>query len=356
MRFATVWPLARTAGLAALASLAPLAGLSSAGAQGTAAPAYMDDRSDPSALVQSLYNAVNRKEYARAWSYFSTKPAASLDAFAAGFADTAAVAIVTGTPSEEGAAGSVFYSVPVAIRATNDAGAEQVFAGCYTLKLANPQIQGDPFTPLHIDKATLAASGKGLDEALPAQCGDGPPPPARDATLERAKAEFAASRADDCIQAPDEMAEPESFPIRFRYVSDTDAEPEREARLFRFFCSRGAYNETHVYLLANDFGELQELHFATPELDIRYAEGGEEKVESVTVKGFTTASGLVNSEYDPATHTLTSWSKWRGIGDASTVGTWIFRNGAFTLVQFDVDASYDGEIEHTTVVNYNEAP
>lgn len=353
MRFAISWPFARTARRVALASLA---GLSGAAAQGTAAPAYMDDRSDPSALVQSLYNAVTRKEYARAWSYFSTKPAASLDAFAAGFADTAGVAVVTGTPTEEGAAGSVFHSLPVAIRATDDAGAEQVFAGCYTLKLANPQIQGDPFAPLHIDKATLAASDKGLDEALPAQCGDGPPPPARDATLERAKAEFVASRSDDCIQAPDEVAEPESFPIRFRYASDTDAEPEREARLFRFFCSRGAYNETHVYLLANDLGELQELHFSTPELDIRYADGGEEKVESITVKGFNSAAGLVNSEYDPATRTLTSWSKWRGVGDASSIGTWIFRNGDFALVQFDVDASYDGEIEHTTVVNYNEAP
>ena len=37
---------------------------------GAAEPAYLDDRSDAASLVQSLYNAINRHEYARAWDYF----------------------------------------------------------------------------------------------------------------------------------------------------------------------------------------------------------------------------------------------------------------------------------------------
>ena len=35
-----------------------------------AEPAYLDDRSDAGALVRSFYNALNRHEYSRAWSYF----------------------------------------------------------------------------------------------------------------------------------------------------------------------------------------------------------------------------------------------------------------------------------------------
>jgi hypothetical protein len=102
---------------------------------------------------------------------------------------------------------------------------------------------------------------------------------------------------------------------------------------------------------------LRELHFAAPELDIRYEnDDTDAKVESINVIGFNTEDGLVNSEYDPDTMTIGSWSKWRGIGDASSIGRWIFRNGDFALVKFEVDASYDGEIEHQTVVDYDTGP
>jgi len=45
-----------------------------------------------------------------------------------------------------------------------------------------------------------------------------------------------------------------------------------------------------------------------------------------------------------------------GVGDASDSGTYLFRNGNFSLVQYDVDASYDGEENPQTVVDYNTAP
>ena len=32
---------------------------------------YMDDRSTPVSLIGSLYNAIDRHEYLRAWSYFA---------------------------------------------------------------------------------------------------------------------------------------------------------------------------------------------------------------------------------------------------------------------------------------------
>ena len=71
---------------------------------------YLDDRSNADALVRSLYNAIDRKEYARAWDYFvEKKPARDFAAFVSGYQNTQTVGVKTGSVSEEGAAGSVFY-------------------------------------------------------------------------------------------------------------------------------------------------------------------------------------------------------------------------------------------------------
>ena len=78
---------------------------------------YIDDRSSAASIVNSLYNAVNRKEYARAWDYFGeTKPAKDVEAFAKGYENTTQVNVKTGNVASEGAAGSVFYYVPVSKR------------------------------------------------------------------------------------------------------------------------------------------------------------------------------------------------------------------------------------------------
>jgi hypothetical protein len=47
---------------------------------------------------------------------------------------------------------------------------------------------------------------------------------------------------------------------------------------------------------------------------------------------------------------------WRGLGDASDSGTWLFRNGDFALVRYEVDASHDGEINPDTVLDYETPP
>jgi hypothetical protein len=64
----------------------------------------MDDRTDAVALVKSLYNAIGNKEYARAWSYFSTLPSLDFDTYAAGFATTPSVELKTGAPATDAAA------------------------------------------------------------------------------------------------------------------------------------------------------------------------------------------------------------------------------------------------------------
>lgn len=317
---------------------------------------YLDDRSSASSLVRSLYNAIERKEYARAWSYFAEPPAANVDAYAQGYADTASVQLRVGTPREEGAAGSVYFELPIAISAEQTSGESKTFAGCYTIRMSDSTI-GETFQPMIIERGGLKPTDEELDDAIPRKCGNGPELPAHDASLEKAQALY--TRLDRCnigqFASPEELA-PEAHELRFRYAFDTNDQPERVFKLYRFLCSRGAYNESHAYFIADDTGEVAPLHFAQPTVDVRYVEGGEEKVESINVIGYSTYPYLVNSEYDPETLTISSHSRWRGLGDASSTGKWIFRRGQFDLVHYEVDASYDGEINGEVVVNYDEAP
>jgi hypothetical protein len=323
-------------------------------------PAYLDDRSAPEALVRSLYNAIERREYARAWSYFAEKPGESLQAFGEGFADTDTVIVQTGVTAEEGAAGTTHYYLPVAIEARTADGDAQVYGGCYEMRLANPQLQGEDFAPLQIVGGTLSPSTDGIDAAMPATCTDGAAPDPSLLTAQRARKAYESGLAGLCTIGEPEKSDPANatnWKFTYGYSYSAADEPKQEATLFRFLCNRGAYNESHVYLLADAYGGIKPLGFATPELDIRYEDNDFEKpVEAMYIKGYRSAAELVNSQFDPATLTLTSHANWRGLGDASAIGTWIFRDGEFALVRYDVDATYDGEIQHEIVVDFLSGP
>ena len=161
-----------------------------------------------------------------------------------------------------------------------------------------------PFRPLHIEKGTLKPSNVSYEEALPASCPDAPPPEATDAVLDQAKTLFAAAHGDCDRQLPGAdpaRTEVEQYTLPFRYSSDGDEQPERQARLFRFYCGTGAYNETHVYYQYDEDEGLREVQFATPELDIRYENDDTDgKVESVAIIGYTADGKLVNSAFDEA--------------------------------------------------------
>jgi hypothetical protein len=322
---------------------------------------YLDDRSSAESVMKSLYNAINRHEYARAWAYFGeAKPAKDFDTFVKGFEGTDHVEVITGGEVSEGAAGSLYYTVPVAIRAVGSDGSETVFAGCYTLRQVNDDVQSPPFNPIHIEKGELKPSTEAFEAAVPASCGDGPPLPKKDAMLNKAKAMFTATYGGQCdpkLPGGEAIGVPEEHVIHYTSSGDGNTSTEKAARLFRFFCSMGAYNETAVYYLSTDADTLRQVQFATPELDIRYENpDNQDKVEAVNIVGFQTDERLVNSGYDDATKSITSHNKWRGAGDAGTTGTWLFRNGQFSLVQFDVDASFDGAANPETVLDYNTPP
>ena len=108
---------------------------------------YYENRTDPVGLLRSYYNAVNRGEYRRAYSYWET-PASSLRQsyaqFARGYADTSYVALYTGRTFGEGAAGSTYVSIPTVLVATHTDRSVHRYYGCYVMRHVNPGISTSP--------------------------------------------------------------------------------------------------------------------------------------------------------------------------------------------------------------------
>lgn len=121
-------------------------------------PDYLDDRSTPEAVISSYYNAISRTEYARAYSYFGGNEAPDYDSWEAGYSETAYVEVSFGQSAQEGAAGSTYWTLPVKLEVTATDGRHSFYAGCYTLRLAQPTNQSPPFQPLHILAGELQTS------------------------------------------------------------------------------------------------------------------------------------------------------------------------------------------------------
>lgn len=119
-------------------------------------PPYLDDRSTPEAVISSYYNAINRAEYARAYYYFGADFAPGYDSWEFGYSDTSHVEVSFGQSAQEGAAGSIYWTLPVKLDVTSSEGVEHwYYAGCYTLRLTQPTNQTPPFQPLHIVSGNL---------------------------------------------------------------------------------------------------------------------------------------------------------------------------------------------------------
>ena len=123
-----------TRGWAALFGLAALA---------APAAAQRIDRSPEAAraVVERYYAAIDRGDYRtayRLWGADGRRSGKTLAAFTGGFARTARTRVVADAPTDgEGAAGSVFVTVPVRVYATLKNGATQRFAGSYVLRRVN---------------------------------------------------------------------------------------------------------------------------------------------------------------------------------------------------------------------------
>ncbi len=136
---------------------------------------FLDNRSGPVETVSSFLNALNLKQYVRAYYYFQT-PATfpgAYDVWAAGYSNTDTITVTFGTPLTEGAAGSLYYKLPLAMHVVTTSSAAQTFVGCYTLRLSQPANQTvPPFQPLGIvsGKFTQVTNGTDVNSMLPAAC------------------------------------------------------------------------------------------------------------------------------------------------------------------------------------------
>ena len=125
-------------------------------------------------MIGSFYNAIDRHEYARAYSYWEPGAAdlPAYDVFVQGYQTTQAVQVGYGLVSGDAGAGQRYFRVPVQLNATTTGGS-QYFVGCYTLHLGSPAIQTEPpFRPLAISAASIKASaspptGAALEQACP---------------------------------------------------------------------------------------------------------------------------------------------------------------------------------------------
>ena len=324
--------------------------------QACAEDAYLDNRSTAESLVRSFYNAVNLHQYARAYDYFTTPPTKDFETFQKGFEDTDHVDVLIGEVVGDGAAGSIYYSVQTAIKAKGTDGTTKYFAGCYTVRAINGAIQEPPSRPFHIDKANL----KPIKEddyrlyQLPKCSDQSAPTPEPSDTIEAAKARFVEDMAGQCDKTGETLGganDPAVYPISYHAKGSDKTQPDTKVTLYVFECSMAAYNASEVFYLFDALG-LHRLSFAEPHMDITYKPGGEQdsKLKSMKVDGFTATEQLVNAEFDNKTNSISSFSKWRGVADASSNGTWVFDDGQFVLKDYDVDPTYDGEQNSITVV------
>jgi hypothetical protein len=129
---------------------------------------YLDDRSDPLQVIRSLFNAVNRKEYARAYDYWAgnAQGLPQFQQFQQGYASSVSVQVAFGTVSTDAGAGQRYYRVPVTLLSTTTANATQTFVGCYTMHLGLPDAQGvPPYQPIAIISATVKQVANSADTA-----------------------------------------------------------------------------------------------------------------------------------------------------------------------------------------------
>ncbi|WP_116084450.1 hypothetical protein [Tropicimonas sp. IMCC34011] len=147
-------------------------------------------------------------------------------------------------------------------------------------------------------------------------------------------------------------------PQRREFTVEGGAEPET-VTTFEFTCVSAAYNVVKAVLVHTQIDGLRVQSFAYPAMDITY-EGGSDvdapvgPVERIEIVGYGTKSVVTTPVTDEETGQIVAEEKWRGIGDAGTSGTWELTSGGYILTGFEIDATYNGEIDPVTVLKAGE--
>jgi hypothetical protein len=141
--------------------------------------------------------------------------------------------------------------------------------------------------------------------------------------------------------------EPQVFDLSYKGSYDEPDAPARKFRLYQFNCNGGAYNFSSVFYGWDEIDGLQPLSLPSPSVKPSYDEAaadGDGKLLKLELTGMTASFLVTNAEVDAKSGTIAATGYWRGIGDASSTGVWSLTDGEYQLVTYDVDASYDGEV------------
>lgn len=121
---------------------------------------------------------------------------------------------------------------------------------------------------------------------------------------------------------------------------------ETKYQIFTFVCDVAAYNATAVHYLADQYTAPHAISLVVPSASY------DEKTKTATITGFYADTVNPYGSFDPATLTIHTHYKGRGIGDAFETGTYKFENREFMLKKYIVDLTFDQEINPITIIDY----
>jgi hypothetical protein len=117
------------------------------------------DSTDPAQVIRLYYDAINRRDFRRAFLLWGDSGRASgktLEQFEAGFAATDSSRVTIGDAGRvEGAAGSRYVEIPVTIRAWQHNGATRQFTGSYVVRRAVVDGATDAQRQWHLNSADI---------------------------------------------------------------------------------------------------------------------------------------------------------------------------------------------------------
>lgn len=152
-------------------------------------------------------------------------------------------------------------------------------------------------------------------------------------------------------------SEPKVFDLSYQGSYDEPDAAARKFRLYQFNCNGGAYNFSSVFYGWDELDGLQPISLPAPSIRPTYDEAagdGDGKLTKLELTGMTASFLATNAEVDAKSGTIMATGYWRGIGDASSTGVWSLADGEYRLVTYDVDASYDGEVNPIRVFDRSE--
>lgn len=170
----------------------------------------------------------------------------------------------------------------------------------------------------------------------------------------RATAVFSQAFAELCTGAFLEDGRLIEPPQRYDVMAPSSYDQPAPVVLWQFRCNIGAYNVQSVFLAHTEYSGIVPLSFARPDLDVvlEDPENYEGPVKEIRIPGWSASPVVVNGSFDPATGRLTATGLWRGIGDASDTAVWGLIDEGFRLLRFEVDATYDGQVNPETLVSF----